>query len=101
MPSSLDLVNVTRVPICAGERPTELVITYDGKHSDNKTTLHFQAIVRQVPNGFVATIDFGDSFGRDGVTEGSVENALLRLGRWCQRAGEALQEAKPSQVIPF
>ena len=81
--------------------PKDLELVYDGTHSNDKTTLHFQVIVRASPTGFSASIDFGDSLGPGGLEEGTVENALKRLGRWCERASQVLINFEGEKTAPL
>lgn len=95
MAEELRLVRASRKEI------GDIELVYDGKHSNDKTTLHFQVTVTQTPSGFSASIDFGDSLGPKGVTEGTAQNAIMRLGAWCERASKTLLNFKPDQTIPL
>ena len=80
------------------DKPSHFIATYEGKHSNSKTTLVFDVILKlnKHSGGFTSSININDDCGGE-----TPEESLKKLGRWLSRMGEALLHVQETTTLPY
>jgi hypothetical protein len=79
------------------DSPAHFVANYEGQHSDNKSTLSFNVVLKlnKHTNTFTSNISISDDCGGD-----TAEASLKKLSRWLTRMGETLRYVEQTSVLP-